>query len=269
MNQKEFLINLQGFMSLLSRLWSLLLVFLIIFLITTTNVSAKNLETDTFTGDPSCHIFAYSDKIVVNQGDSVYIDFYISSVGNVDASKFSFSIPSNVVKGDVTLTFFQFENEEGMRGYDYFKPIGPPVNVSLDDQFSSTLPIEYFKPSRIYNVQVGGISNYGEEFINYSGMKYAPFTLDFIVDDKSSTGDHVISLVLFYKNGSKWYSTDQDITLHVNHRYEETDVRFMLILSSILSILIIAYEIGKRWINFIKIIFQRMVKLGEKIIEKI
>ena len=257
MSQKEFLINLQGFMSSLSCLWSLLLVFLIIFLIATTNVSAKKLETDTFTGDPSCHIFAYSDKIVVNKGDSVYLDFYISSVGNVNASKFSFSIPPNIVKDDVTLTFFQFKTEEGMRGYDIIKPIGPPVNVSLDDQFSSQLPIEYFKPGRIYNVQPGGISNYGEKFINYSGMKYAPFTLDFIVDDKSPTGDHVISLVLFYKNGSRWYTTDQNITLHVNHWYEQTWVHVLLIISSILSISVIFYEIRKRWIKFVKMIFQQ------------
>ena len=235
----------------------LTLVFLIIFLIVTTNVSARNLETDTFTGDPSCHIFAYSDKIVVNQGDSVYIDFYISSVGNVDASKFSYSISPNVVKDDVTLTFFLFETEEGMRGYDYIKPIGPPVNVSLDDRFSFTLPIEYFKPDRIYNVNPGGISNYGEKFINYSGMKYAPFTLDFIVNDKSPTGNHVISLVLFYKNGSRWYSTDQNITLHVNHWYEQTWVHVLLIISSILSISVIFYEIRKRWIKFVKMIFQR------------
>lgn len=265
MNHKEFLINLQGFMSLLSCLWSLLLVFLIIFLIATTNVSAKNLETDTFTGDPSCHIFAYSDKIVVNRGDSVYIDFYISSVGNVDASKFSYSISPNVVKNDVTLTFFTFETKEGMRGYDYINPIGPPVNVSLDDRFSFTLPIEYFKPSRIYSINPGGISNYGEKFFNYSGMKYAPFTLDFIVDDKSPTGNHVISLVLFYKNGSRWYSTNQNITLHVNHWYEQTWVHVLLILSSILSIPVIVYEIGKRWNKFFKIIFQWMLNYLKKL----
>lgn len=252
-------------MSLLSRLWSLLLVFLIIFLIATTNVSARNLETDPFTGDPSCHIFAYSDKIVVNQGDSVYIDFYISSVGNVDASKFSYFISPIVVKGDVGLTFFQFETEEGMRGYDYIKPIGPPVYVCLLDGFSFPLPIEYFKPDRISSVNPGGISNYGETFINYSGKKYTPFTLNFIVDDKSPTGDHVFSLVLFYKNGSRWYSTVQNITLHVNHWYEQTWVHVLLILSSILSIPVIVYEIGKRWNKFFKIIFQWMLNYVKKL----
>ncbi|TFH41143.1 MAG: hypothetical protein E4G94_08465, partial [ANME-2 cluster archaeon] len=196
---------------MLSRLWSLLLVFLIIFLIATTNVSARNLETDTFTGEPSCHIFAYSDKIVVNRRDSVYIDFYITSVGNVEASKFSYFISPVVVKDDVGLTYFQFETEEGMQGYDYIKPIVPPVNVCLLYGFSFPLPNEYFKP-----VRINSVTNYGETFLNYSLMSSAPFTLDFTVDDKSPTGDHVISLVLFYKNGSRWYSTDQNVTLHVN-----------------------------------------------------
>ena len=76
-------------------------------------------------------------------------------------------------------------------------------------------------------------ANQGELFLN-GGW---PLSLNFTIPKDAISGDYIIHMVLFYKNGDKWYSSMRDVPIHINAWYEWDPLKWLLILP-VISILL-------------------------------
>jgi|LGVF01.1.fsa_nt_gb hypothetical protein len=202
---------------------NLIKAFLLITIIT---MSSDIVMADTFYsnntnfhGTPSYTIYSFSDGTIVDKGDNISISLFISGAGDVDANKIRISIPPYIVKNDEVEIIHLAYNEQDHE-------ILYPIFFYEESQISGNLLDVIFK-------EYDNLTNYGEKPIIYSptGTFYAPITLNFKVDDNAPSGDHIIPLILFYKNESQWYVSEKDITLHIRYWYEKELFQYIVYFS--------------------------------------
>ena len=197
-------------------------------MITTISVKAADNNSTIFSGYPSYTIITYSNEPAINRGDNISISVYISGAGSVDFNRFRVSIPPYLVKNNnVEITDFNYSNKG---------PIPPHNSYFFQSQFETYLDKKYFEtPDPIYNAGYQ-LTNIGDLQIEEEGIKYAPFTFNFMIDDHAPSGNHEISLILIYKNGTQWHLIEKFITIHVNYFYEQSWFHYTLLIVSVLSL---------------------------------
>ena len=218
----------------MNRLIKTFLILLIILVISETIVKAET-DNSAFHGEPSYSLFTFSDSMTVNNREDILIGLFISGAGDVDAGKLRVSIPDYIVKNnEVFSTHF---------GYGNNKILDSTVTTS-ESGFGSTLAVDLF-----YNKNDMGLFNFGEIAIIHNNTKKAPISFSFSIDNNAPSGDHTISILLFYKNGGKWYKSEKEIIIHVRHWYEKEYVQYLsifLIGVNIISILVNFFRKSKR-----------------------
>lgn len=200
--------------------------FLLVLILTSSIdiVSSKYNSTD-FNGFPVYTISTYSNNPVVNQGDNVSIEIFITGRGDVDTNNFKVSIPPFIVKRDIWVNSFIYDTKEKVNIVDskiqYF-----------DNGFNFRLTKLFFEP-----YEPGYLGNVGEFQYITNETKYPPLTVNFMIDNDAPPGDHQISTILFYKNASQWYMSEKIITIHIRYWYEQNWFYVVSIIVSILFIL--------------------------------
>ena len=90
------------------------------------------------------------------------------------------------------------------------------------------------------------------------GISYAPFNVDFVIAGNAPTGDHTISMYLFYRIRNNWYLDKKDILIHINHWYEMGSYQLILTIISVLTFIIL---LKKEFIKVLNDIYSRVRRL--------
>lgn len=191
----------------MNKLKKTFLIITIILLIFEIIGKAEN-DNSGFHGFPAYTISAFSTSPNVNQGDIFKINLFVSGAGDVDENKFVTTIPPYIVKNNIV----KIEHI----GYNLKdrKYVLPFKTEYMQSHFGSSFTYEVFKEKE-------HLANFGEQSITINETIYSPNTISFTVDDNAPPGDHIISMNLFYKNGTQWYSSEKKITIHIRYWHEQ------------------------------------------------
>lgn len=192
--------------------------FILIIIAISSNIGVAEFDNIDYHGNPSYSIITYPKHYAVDKGDTVKVNIHITGVGDVDANKLWISIPPKVVKGNIELIEYIFD-------FDKKQPISPPTSYSLENFFGGSLSEEYFK------IVKEPFISFGEPLIKVDGKKEAPVAFMFNVSDNAPEGDHEILIILFYKNGTQWYQSQETVEIHVNYWHEEHIIQYAIIIA--------------------------------------
>lgn len=74
---------------------------------------------------------------------------------------------------------------------------------------------------------------------------HSPYVFESATDKDAKSGDKTIKIVFRYTDGIKWYSTQQDVTIHINNWLEENQFRPIVILVILTAFVGIVNEFNK------------------------
>ncbi len=191
-------------------------------------------------GIPSFSLFTYSNDLVVNAGETVSIEMFISGVGDVEANKLVFTVPPNIIEGENITETYYFPAERTNE---------TPTIRLIHSGTDFYLEKEYF----MYDSSKSGVfMNFGEE--THGGEE--PLNLSFTINSSAPPGDYVISTVLFYKSGSQWYQSERNITIHIRSFFEQNMYLILVLFLSVLGIIL-----NEEFVKVVQGIYDRLRKL--------
>ncbi len=208
--------------------------------LTESNATLDNQSNDineiSFYGEPHYSTLINIGDPHVDGGDKFRIEIFISGAGDVDLSKILIDVPRVVTKnGKVKLTALNYQTID---------PDNRTVHGAIDVKDEESR-FYLFLPS-IWYMLIAEDGDYlspkpqifGESAYIINGTYYAPYTIDFVVNDKASAGDYDIHIDYMYKSSGKWYQDSKIIKLHVNNWYERDYWQTILQLGALLGILL-------------------------------
>ncbi len=176
-----------------------------------------------FKGNPSYVVEIQANRSVIDPGEGLGLNLFISGAGDVNSSKLRVSIPPYIVQnGIVKYTETDYSgNFAVIEGRIYPNPKLTNSTI-FDTSFIIDLNNIYFK-----NL-TGGLANVGEidHPLLYDPGKYSPpFFIEFTVSGNATGGDHDINIDLFYKKNDSWLVDRQTASIHINQWYENGELQ--------------------------------------------
>lgn len=190
------------------------------------NISEKKANLSV--GEPSYEIYSYTKYLETNKNKDIKIEYFLTGVGQVNSNKIRISIPPNICK-DANVYYQTIEGNWSEIGAGQFTGKHEThLYPSEGAQLGGWLPSFYFtvdKEDTLFNY--GGKPwqsvNDTISVVSYSNSKasvIAPVTVNFTIARDAPAGNHEVLFFVFYEHDNVWYSSQESVTVHVNHIYE-------------------------------------------------
>ena len=168
--------------------------------------------------EPSISLAAPYNKPIINPGDPMKFEVYISGYGHVEnITKIYASLPIDLVDDGTPFGTLQIR--------------GNPVNITVNSSnaFWVSLPNDFFR--QLENSNCYSVLTHSELKYPYNEKMMAPVTIYIKTSEDAPVGDNKIDLILTYSNGEKWYQDRQEINFHINSPIEMNGPKLFLIFS--------------------------------------
>lgn len=198
---------------------------------------------------PSCQIIPILDKEMINSGENFNISFQIACEGKVESNLINIYFPSEFLSPNKNAYF-----------YFYLKQmiIGDKLNAVWLDEKPEIRPI---------SAEGGAISLFPVTFMEINGddritfgektiRGHPPLLFTAFSSEKAALGDNKIKIIFHYSDGKEWYSSQEEVTIHIREWYEKTEYQISLALLPIVaSIIGFAYRKRKKLKEKIRSLF--------------
>ncbi|MDG6244893.1 MAG: hypothetical protein QCH31_10995 [Methanolobus sp.] len=246
-------------------------------------VNLSEIKSNISIGKPVYKLYSYSKYIETDEENEVQIEYFLTGVGQVNANKIRISVPPAICK-DANVTYQTIEgNHSEIESGQYEGKLETRLYPNEGAQLGGWLPPYYFtmdKENSIFNY--GGKPwqrvNNTISVVSYSDSKasmIAPITVSFTIEKDAPKGDYEILFFVFYEYGNVWYSTQESVTVHIKHWYEQWYYQILLALSVPIIYAILSsvykyiYKISTSAIKEIAINFSKLLILIKKELKKL
>jgi hypothetical protein len=197
---------------------------------------AESIKSIDFKGEPSYVLLIHADDPHLCKGDNYNISIKISGAGDVDCAKLTLSSASYLVDGGIVFTYRLTIDEAPLI-------MNQPLPAFVE------LPAMIFTNFNHITNEVTGyttLSNVGEWSHHPGGRNDPILSFSFKIAKDAPEGDHTFFINLTYKSlhSGIWYTDKQTINLHIDHWYEDSRLKY-LIIAPIIPALVMT------WIYFI------------------
>lgn len=174
-----------------------------------------------FHGGPQYTIITQTGDTHIDVERNFKMEIFISGAGDVDISRISVSIPRSIVEGEKVRLKRMVYNVTNANNGEFSKELKVE---NVDPRFYSLIDNILYKLIKESDnnfstkPQILGESEF--EFKN-NGTLYAPYTVDFKIDNNAPAGDYNIFIHYFYKYSDNWFQDSKIVAVHINHWYEE------------------------------------------------
>lgn len=178
---------------------------------------------------PSCQIVPIIDKKIISSGDNFSISFLLPCKGKIESSQLNIYFPEGFLSNENKSYFSQFlangENETVAVWFNE-KPTIDYVSKGATIDINPVYFMEVFPHKRI---------TYGEV---YSPRGHPPILFSAYSNEDIDPGDYTIKVIFQYTDGKEWYSSYEEVDIHVKEMYETTEG---LIIISIIGSILLAF----------------------------
>lgn len=169
--------------------------------------------------EPSFSLAARIDKPVINKGDTIKFEVYISGYGHVtNLTKIYASLPIRLVDDNTTFGsgyYIGFSNNtrnlKDLTKYNFL--------LNTPNAFYVYFPNDYF--NQIFESNCYTILTFTEMNYPISGEMVAPILININTSKNAPDGDNKINLILTYSDGKNWYQDKQEVSFHINSWQEQ------------------------------------------------
>ena len=164
---------------------------------------------------PNYQITPIVDKRTINGGEGFTISYQISGNGKVVSNKLITYFPKELLKDNPTYYWYiseAIENDttKGVLWLDKY----PFVRVgSKEGALISLVDVVFMQSVPDINKIVG------EDIIN----GHRPIKIKAISSENAPPGNHVIKINFVYSDGESWYSSQDEVTIHINSWAEQNE----------------------------------------------
>lgn len=158
--------------------------------------------------EPSLSLAAPYNKPIIDKGDTIKFEVYISGYGHVDnLTKIYASLPIGLVDDGTPFGTLQIR--------------GNQVNITVNSSnaFWVSLPNGFFR--QLESSNCFSVLTHSELKFPYNEKMMVPVTIYIKTSENAPDGDNKIDLILTYSDGKKWYQDKQEVRFHINSLSEE------------------------------------------------
>lgn len=228
------------------------IIILIVFVILSNVYYASAINEQDYSGDstkdsysnmePSFSLATPNNKPIINRGDTMEFEVYISGYGHVaNLTKIYASLPIGLVDEDTiygSVHYLDFSSTGELTKSNF------PLNTA--NAFYVYFPNNYFNQIKKTNSDNYSILVLTEMNYLISGEMVAPILIKITTSENAPDGDNKINLILTYSDGKKWYQDEQEISFHVNSFWEQYYIYHLIITGVVISILGNLYDMFAR-----------------------
>ena len=172
---------------------------------------------------PAYTIIPMPNEVILNKGESAYIDLYVSDMGMIKENKILLRIPPELLDSENP---GQIDAGEivcvGNNSNDVEPRLKPNsiditnMEITLSDctfmaVVDNTVNVDNMQRTQKAPMLLSERDNTG----------YPPIHIKMNVAENAPNGDQYIYLIFTYTDGTKWYQDKEKIKIHVNSFYEE------------------------------------------------
>lgn len=212
-------------------------------------VNPSEIKTNMSIGKPVYELYSYTKYIETDRETEVQVEYFLTGVGQVNANKIRISVPPAICK-NANVTYQTIEgNWSEIESGQYGGKLETRLYPNEGAQLGGWLPPYYFtmdKEDSIFNY--GGKPwqrvNNTISVASYSDSKatmITPITVSFTIAKDAPTGDYEVLFFVFYEYDNVWYSTQESVTVHIRHWYEQWYYQMLLALSVPILYVILSY----------------------------
>ena len=165
--------------------------------------------------NPSCQIIPIVDKKTIDSGDPFNITFLISCKGKIESNLICIYFPHEFLSNDKEAYFSSFLSEVDIENKTHAvwwneKPV---KNVIQNEG-------AIFKLVNVAFLEVRPDARFvfGE---TYTDLGNPPVIFRGFSNEKINPGDYKIKIIFQYSDGNDWYSSQEEVTIHVREFYEK------------------------------------------------
>lgn len=163
---------------------------------------------------PSFSLAAKIDKPVINTGETINIQVYISGYGHVEnITKIYASLPTGLV-------------DDGTNFSDIYVFDRKVATVDTSNAFYLNINPFLFKQINQENCHTVLIRSELKDYSSGEGVN--PISVVINTSDNAPSGDNKIDLILTYSDGEKWYQDKQEVRFHINSFWETPSGRILI-----------------------------------------
>lgn len=160
------------------------------------------------------HLVMRSTKTVVDPGESVLVQLYITGFGTIDYPKLVFYPSANVLSKQSEVSFGAELRDNGLAYFgsqkEKFDQYGKTINLSFVN--GHTL---FLRNSKSISLQIMTEKNTND---------VAPVQLDLRLSSQARPGNYFIHFVLTYFNGEEWDSVSEKFTFTVRNSLQRHEL---------------------------------------------
>lgn len=188
---------------------------------------------------PNYQIISIVDKRTINAGESITISFQISGNGKVVSNKFASYFPEKLLKDEPVYYMYFAEFVTENETFAVFLGECPDIQTASGKvgAYISLVDTIFMQTSSDSNMIFG-------ELVNPDGEK--PIKIKFNSSEIAPPGDYVIRINFVYSDGVSWYSSQDEITIHIRDWYEKIEWQIFLILFTGILLALFDYYLKRR-----------------------
>jgi len=161
---------------------------------------------------PNYQIMLLVNKKTLNGGDNFTISYQLSGFGKVISNKLITYFPKMLLKKEPIYRIYIADvkvngSTSGIVWLDKY----PNIGIGNKDG-----AIISFVNSTFMKSEPDIDTIYGEEIVN----GHRPIEANCTLDDNAPAGDHIIRVQFDYTDGIAWYSSQDEVTIHIREWYE-------------------------------------------------
>ena len=195
--------------------------------------NSVNCAKDYSNMEPSFSLAAPHNKPIINKGDTMEFEVYISGYGHIENKvKIYASLPIGLVDGGTDyghIFHLGFNDRREVTKLDF------PVNTP--NAFYVWLTNIFLKQIQIPNSDDYTDLIFSELLHHIKGEASAPISINIITSKNAPACDKKIDLILTYSDGKKWYQDKQEIKFHINSIWEKYYIYHVIATGVVVSII--------------------------------
>lgn len=194
---------------------------------------------------PNYQIMSIVDRKTINAGEKFTISFQISGNGKVVSNKFISYFPEELLKDEPVYYMYIAEYIKDNETFGIFLDKYPDIQKAKGKVGACiSLVNAAFKQISPDSTMIFG------ESVNINGRR--PIKIKVNSSENAPSGDHVIKINFVYSDGESWYSSQEEVTIHIRDWYENMWLTILIGM----FLVILTYLVDRKWL-----------KLGRKLIE--
>lgn len=183
------------------------------------DVNSKILDVSTSVYDnitPNYQIISIVDKTTINSGDNFTISFQISGRGKVVSNKLITYFPIELLK-EKPIYYMYISKGTDENGTDYciWYDKYPQTEIANKEGAQISFVDVTFKHDIIDSDMV-----FGEKTIN----GHRPVKIEAHTNNNIPSGDYIIKIQFFYSDGTSWYSSQDEVIIHIKTWAEQNEI---------------------------------------------